>query len=85
MKKRTDTDEILAEYDLSRASRNKYASRFPTGSVVVVLEPDVAAAFRTSAEANEGPARPSGDYSEASVAARHLSDRSTIAAYASRL
>ena len=53
MKKRTDIDEILPEYDFSWASRNKYASRYPAGSVVVVLEPDVAAAFPSSAEANE--------------------------------
>jgi len=46
-------DEILPEYDFRRASRNKYASRYDAGSVVVVLEPDVAAAFPTSSEANE--------------------------------
>jgi hypothetical protein len=38
-------DEILPEYDFSRASRNKYASRYAGGSVVVVLEPDVASAL----------------------------------------
>jgi hypothetical protein len=48
-----DVDEILPEYDFSRARRNKYASRFASGSIVVVLEPDVAAAFPSSAEANE--------------------------------
>ena len=47
-----DTDEILSEYDFSRASRNKYASRYAAGSTVVVLEPDVAAAFPNSEEAN---------------------------------
>jgi hypothetical protein len=46
-------DEILPEYDFSRASRNKYASRYAAGSAVVVLEPDVAAAFPGSKEANE--------------------------------
>jgi hypothetical protein len=61
--KRTPTDqvgadEILPEYDFSRASRNKYASRYAAGSTVVVLEPDAAAAFPSSAEANEAlPAR----------------------------
>jgi hypothetical protein len=49
----TDADEILPEYDFSRASRNKYASRYTAGSVVVVLDPDVASAFPTSGEANE--------------------------------
>ena len=48
----TDIDEILPEYDFSHGSRNKYASRYAAGSAVVVLEPDVAAAFPTSGEAN---------------------------------
>ena len=48
-----DPDEVLPEYDFSRAMPNKYASRYAAGSVVVVLEPDVAAAFPDSAEANE--------------------------------
>jgi len=51
--KRSGAHEILPEYDFSRASRNKYASRYAAGSTVVVLEPDVAAAFPTSGEANE--------------------------------
>ena len=48
-----DVDEILPEYDFTRASPNKYASRYAAGSAVVVLDPDVAAAFPSSAEANE--------------------------------
>ena len=50
---RAYADEILPEYDFSRASGNKYAARYAAGSVVVVLEPDVAAAFPSSGEANE--------------------------------
>jgi hypothetical protein len=50
---RADVDEILPEYDFSRSSPNKYASRYAAGSAVVVLEPDVAAAFPNSGEANE--------------------------------
>jgi hypothetical protein len=46
-------DDILPEYDFSRGARNKYASRYAAGSAVVVLEPDVAAAFPNSREANE--------------------------------
>lgn len=46
-------DEILPEYDFSGASRNKYASRYSVKSIVVVLDPDVAAVFPTSREANE--------------------------------
>ena len=37
---RADADEILPEYDFSRASPNKYALRYAAGSAVVVLEPD---------------------------------------------
>lgn len=50
---RVNADEILPEYDFRRASRNKYASRYAAGSAVVALEPDVAAAFPSSGEANE--------------------------------
>jgi hypothetical protein len=51
--KRVDADEILPEYDFKRSSPNKFASRYAEGSAVVVLEPDVAAAFPSSGEANE--------------------------------
>jgi len=51
--RRADADEILPEYDFSRAAPNKYASRYAAGSAVVVLEPDVAAVFPSSGEANE--------------------------------
>ena len=50
---RADADEILPEYDFRRSSPNKFASRYAAGSAVVVLEPDVAAAFPSSGEANE--------------------------------
>ncbi len=50
---RVDVDEILPEYDFSRARPNKYASRYAVGSIVVVLEPDVAAVFPSAGEANE--------------------------------
>ena len=51
--KKVGADEILPEYDFEKAERNKYASRYARGSAVVVLEPDVAAVFRTSSEVNE--------------------------------
>ena len=51
--KTTPKGEILPEYDFSRASPNKYASQYAAGSVVVVLDPDVATTFPTSGEANE--------------------------------
>jgi hypothetical protein len=53
--RRVDIDEILPEYDFSRARPNKYASRYAEGSVVVVLEPDVASVFPGAAEANDAP------------------------------
>src|SRR6202022_376239 len=46
-------DEILPEYDFKRGSSNKFASRYAAGSTVIVLEPDVAAAFPSSEEVNE--------------------------------
>ena len=50
---RVDADEILPEYDFKRGAPNKFASRYAAGSAVVVLEPDVAAAFPSSGEENE--------------------------------
>jgi hypothetical protein len=50
---RIDADEILPQYDFKRAKPNKFASRYAAGSTVIVLEPDVAAAFPSSGEANE--------------------------------
>jgi hypothetical protein len=38
-------DEALPEYDFSRSRRNKYASRYAKGCLVVTLDPDVAAVF----------------------------------------
>lgn len=46
-------DEILPEYDISKSQPNKYALRYKPGSVVVVLDPDVATTFGNSKEANE--------------------------------
>jgi len=47
-----DPDEILPEYDFSHGRPNKFASRYVEGSTVIVLEPDVAAAFPTAGAAN---------------------------------
>ena len=50
-------DELRPEYDLSSlfkgAVRGKYATRFKEGTNLVLLEPDVAAAFPTEAAVNE--------------------------------
>jgi len=48
-----ERDEILPEYDFSDARPNRYAARYAAGSAVVVLEPDVAAAFPNAGEVNE--------------------------------
>ena len=46
--------EMRAEYDFSKGGvRGKYAKRFPKGAVAVVLEPDVAAEFRTARSVNK--------------------------------
>jgi len=50
---RLDHDEIMPEYDFSHAKPNRYAPQYAGGSMVVVLDPDVAAAFPTAGEANE--------------------------------
>ena len=46
-------DEILPEYDFSRARPNKYAGRFAGDSIAVVLDPDVAEMFPSAGEVNE--------------------------------
>ena len=51
--KRLGINEILPKYDFTNGRRNEYASRYVPGSVVVVLDPDVAATFGSSKEANE--------------------------------
>ena len=43
---------MRAEYDFSAGVRGKYAKLFAKGTNVVVLDPDVAAAFTTSAAVN---------------------------------
>ena len=50
---RVAADEILPEYDFSRARPNKYASHYGKGSVLVSLDPDLAAVFPSAGQANE--------------------------------
>ena len=40
------------EYDFGGGTRGKYYKRFRAGTNVIVLEPDVASAFRDSATVN---------------------------------
>ena len=46
-------DDILPEYDFSKARPNPYATRYAAGSNIVVLDPDVAAVFPTDAAVND--------------------------------
>lgn len=45
--------EMRDEYDFSSGVRGKYAARFAEGSNVVVLDPDVAAEFKTPQAVND--------------------------------
>lgn len=45
--------DMLSEYDFSKGIRGKYAKRYAEGTNIVVLAPDVAAAFKTSQAVNE--------------------------------
>ncbi|MBI2566498.1 MAG: hypothetical protein HYV63_05650 [Candidatus Schekmanbacteria bacterium] len=45
-------DEILPEYDFSHARPNKYAETYAKGTIVVTLDPDVAAVFPDASSAN---------------------------------
>ena len=51
--RRVGVDEILPEYDFSKARPNKYASRYAKGAIVITLDPDVAAMFPGARQANE--------------------------------
>jgi len=49
----SDPDEILPEYDFSRARPNKYARRYQKGALVVTLDPEVAKVFPSARDVNE--------------------------------
>ena len=57
MKKKTDkTDEMRADYDLRKlkfVGRGIYAERYRSGTNLVLLEPDVRAAFPDDESVNE--------------------------------
>ncbi len=50
--KKSEDPDLRSEYDFSGAVRGKYARRYAQGANVVVLEPDVAKAFPSSAAVN---------------------------------
>ena len=45
--------DLLPEYDFSQGVRGKYAKRYEKGSNVVVVAPDLVAAFPTSKAVND--------------------------------
>ena len=47
LKRRKPDPDMRDEYDFSGGVRGKYASRFAKGSLVVVLDPDMARRFPT--------------------------------------
>ena len=46
-------DDLEPEYDLSGAVRGKYYQRYQRGTNVVLLDPDVAQAFKDSESVNK--------------------------------
>ena len=52
-KQKQEPDAMRPSYDFSAGIRGKYAARFARGSNVVLLAPDVAAAFKTSKAVND--------------------------------
>lgn len=53
MKAQGKEPDMRDEYDFSEGVRGKYADRFAEGSNVVVLDPDVAAEFKTWKAVND--------------------------------
>jgi hypothetical protein len=51
--KRRRREEMLPEYDFSRARPNKDAARYASNSIVVTLDPDVAAEFPGARQVND--------------------------------
>lgn len=52
MSQEPEDDDMLPEYDFSGAVRGKYYERYRQGTNVVLLEPDVARAFKDSESVN---------------------------------
>ena len=52
MSQEPEDDDLLPEYDFSGAERGKYYERYRQGTNVVLLEPDVAKAFKDSESVN---------------------------------
>src|SRR4029078_9472827 len=48
-----ELDALRPKYDFSAGVRGKYAGRYPHGSIVVTLDPDVAAVYPSAEAAND--------------------------------
>jgi hypothetical protein len=53
MKKESENNEMLDQYDFSGGERGKYAKQYHQGSNIVVLDPDVARRFPNSEAVNQ--------------------------------
>ena len=51
-RKARSSDELRTHYDFSKGVRGKYAKEFARGTNLVLLEPDVARAFKSSRSVN---------------------------------
>lgn len=52
MSQEPEDDDLLPEYDFSSGVRGKYYERYQQGTNVVLLDPDVAEAFKDSESVN---------------------------------
>jgi hypothetical protein len=52
-RKRRSREDMLKEYDFSRARPNKHAPRYARNPLVVTLDPDVALMFPGARQVNE--------------------------------
>ena len=53
MKRVSEKDEMLPEYDFSKGVRGKYAKRYAKGTNIVMIEPDVYEYFPDQKSVNE--------------------------------
>ena len=53
VRSRREPQEMLPEYDFPGGVRGKYASRFAKGTIMIVLDPDVAEIFPHPRSANK--------------------------------
>ena len=50
--KKTDSDEMRSEYDFTGGVRGKYAERYPEGTTLVVIDPDLTDVFPNGQSVN---------------------------------